>query len=211
VKQPEKPTILNRRKLITGVAVSAGIGLSVLAPVPGFAAPTPAKAAKDPIVRFMNRSAEKLLKAARDGSPRGFLRFIMRYTDVSGIAMYSLGAYQADLQKKYRKTYFRGMARYITRYFTYQSRQYRVIRAEVGEKSWQEGDAYYIDTKLTLVSGATYNVRWQIVRRKKRYKISNVRVLGFWLAQFQRSQFESFISRQGGKVNALVAVLQSRK
>jgi len=211
VKQPENPEILSRRKVLTGVAVTAGIGLTVLSPAPGVAGPTSAATKKDPIVRFMNRSAERLLKAARDGSPRGFLRFITRYTDVSGIAMYSLGSYQADLEKKYRKTYFRGMARYITRYFTYQSRQYRVIRAEVGEKSWQDGDAYYVDTKLTLVSGATYNVRWQIVRRKKRYKIANVRVLGFWLAQFQRSQFESFISRQGGRVNALVAVLQSRK
>ena len=203
-KQPEIPASLNRRRILAGVAATAGIGLTPLTPAP-------ALAATDPIVRFMNRSAERLLKAARDGSPRGFLRFILRYTDVSGLAMYSLGSYQSGLQKKYRKIYFRGMARHITRYFTYQSRQYRVVRAEVGDKSWREGDAYYIDTKLTLLNGSTYNVRWEIVRRKGRYKIANVRVLGFWLASFQRSQFEGFISKQGGRVNALVAVLHNRK
>jgi len=190
--------------MLAGVAATAGIGLSVTVPASAYAA-------KDPIVQFMTRSAERLLKAARQGSPRGFLRFIMRYTDVSGLAMYSLGSYQAGLQKKYRKIYFRGMARHITRYFTYQSRQYRIVKAEVGEKSWREGDFYYVDTKLTLLTGSTYNVRWQIVRRKGRYKIANVRVLGFWLARFQRYQFERFISRQGGRVTALVAILDSRK
>ena len=190
--------------MLTGAAATAGIGMSALTP-------TPASAAKDPIVQFMNNSAQRLLKAARNGSPKGFLRFIMRYTDVSGLAMYSLGSYQSGLQKKYRRMYFRGMARHIMRYFTYQSRQYRVVRAEVGEKSWREGDSYYIDTKLTLLTGSTYNVRWEIVRRKNRYKIANVRVLGFWLARFQRSQFENYIAKQGGRVNALVAVLHNRK
>jgi len=193
---------INRRKILTGVAASAGVGWSGL---------TPAYAAKDPVVRFMNRSADRLLKIARNGSPKGFLRFILRYTDVSGIALYSLGSYRSGLQKKHQKIYFRGMARHISRYFATQSRQYRVVRAEIGETSWQEGDAHFIDTKLTLVTGATYNVRWQLVRRKGRLKIANVRVLGFWLARFQRNQFEGFIAKQGGKVTDLVAVLHNRK
>lgn len=197
-------TPLNRRKLLTGMAATASVGLSGVAP-------TTAYAAKDPIVQFMNRSARKLLKAARRGSPKRFLRFIMRHTDVGGIAMYSLGSYRTGLQKKHQRIYFRGMARHIMRYFTYQSQQYHVVKAEVGEKSWQEGDSHYIDTKLTLLTGSTYNVRWQIVQRRGRYKIANVRVLGFWLARFQRSQFEGFISKKGGRVTALVAALQSRK
>ena len=198
------PETLSRRKVLAGVAASTGIGISGLAIAP-------AHASKDTIVDFMNRSANILLKAALNSSPKEFLKFIMRYTDVDGIAIYSLGSYRSGLEKKYEKTYIRGMARHITRYFTYQSRQYRIIKVEVGKKSWQVEDAYYIDTKLTLVNGATYDVLWQIVRRKGRYKIANVRVLGFWLAKFQRIQFETYISKQGGSVNALVAVLQSRK
>ena len=203
--QPENtPKNLSRRKVLAGVAASTGIGLSGLTIAP-------AHASKDTIVDFMNRSANILLKAALNSSPKAFLNFIMRYTDVGGIAIYSLGSYRAGLEKKYEKTYIRGMARHITRYFTYQSRQYRIIKVDVGKKSWQVEDAYYIETKLTLVNGSTYNVLWQIVRRDGRYKIANVRVLGFWLAKFQRTQFETYISKQGGSVNALVAILKSRK
>jgi len=200
----ELPETLSRRKVLVGVAASTGIGMSGLAI-------TPAHASKDTIVDFMNRSSNILLKAALNSSPKAFLNFIMRYTDVGGIAIYSLGSYRSGLEKKYEKTYIRGMARHITRYFTYQSRQYRIFKVDVGKKGWQVEDAYYIDTKLTLVNGASYNVLWQIVRRKGRYKIANVRVLGFWLAKFQRIQFETYISKQGGSVNALVAVLQKRK
>jgi len=204
-KQPEKMhKTLSRREALAGAAVSTGIGLSGLTILP-------ANAAKDSVEAFMKRSTRKLLKAALNSSPKQFLNFIMRYTDVGGIAIYSLGSYRSGLEKKYERTYFSGMARHITRYFTYQSRQYRIAKVEVGKKSWQVEDAYYINTKLTLLTGATYNVLWQIVRRNGRYKIANVRVLGFWLARFQRVQFESYISKQGGKVNALVAILQSRK
>lgn len=195
---------LNRRAILAGVAASASVGFTGIAPSPAFAR-------ADPVVTFMNRSAKKLLNAARSGSAKAFLRFILRYTDIGGISMYSLGSYQSGLQKKHRKIFFKGTARHITRYFTYQSRKYPILKAEIGEKSWQEGDTHYIDTKITLITGATYNVRWQIVRRKKRFRISNVRVLGFWLAKFQRSQFESYIAKKGGDVEALVAALHYRK
>lgn len=208
---PNKQKSFCRRKAIIQSAAIACFGLALLVSAPAFAAKNPGAAAKDPIVSFMKIAADKMLDAARDGSPKGFLKFILRYTDVGGIALYSLGSYQSGLLQKHRKIYFRGMARHITRYFTQQSRQYRIARAEIGKKSWKVDEAYYIDTKLTLVTGSSYNVRWQIVRRNNSFKISNVRILGFWLARFQRNQFENYINKQGGRVTALVAVLHNRK
>lgn len=195
---------LNRRKILAGAAAGASLGLTGLGTSPAFAR-------KDPVVTFMNRSAKKLLNAARSGSPKAFLRFILRYTDIGGISMYSLGEYRTRLLKKHQKIYVKGTARHIMRYFTSQSRKYPILKAEIGEKSWQEGDSHFIDTEITLITGASYSVRWQLIQRKNRFKISNVRVLGFWLLGFQRSQFESYISKQGGKVEALVSALHYRK
>ncbi len=202
--QHNRQIYLSRRKILAGLAGTTAIGFSG----PGI---TSAQAKTDPVVHFMKRASKTLLKAAKKGSSAAFLRFILRNTDVSGIALYSLGTYKSGLQKKHQKIYFRGMARHITRYFTYQSQKYRIVKAEVGKASWQEGGASYVDTKITLNTGSAYTVRWQIVRRKGRYKIANVRVLGFWLARFQRNQFESFIARQDGRVSALVAALYYRK
>ena len=203
-QQHKAPKSLNRRKILTGAVSSAGIVLTDLAPVP-------ALAKTDPVVQFMKRSAKKLLNAAQHGSPKRFLSFISRYTDLSGIALYCLGNYKASLQKKHQRIYFQGTARHITRYFTYQSRKYQIAKADVGESSWEENGAHYVDTKVTLLTGSTYNVRWQIVRRNGRFKIANVRVLGFWLLGFQRKQFVNYIVKKGGKVTALVAVLHARK
>ena len=43
---------------------------------------------------------------------------------------------------------------------------------------------------------------------KRGYKITNVRVLGFWLAWFQRKIFLDFIRKRGGSVKALVTAAE---
>ena len=99
--------VLNRRKVLAGAAASAGVGITGLGA-------TAALAAKAPAVLFMERSAKKLMKAAQHGSPKSFLNFIKRYTDVGGIALYSLGDYKGGLKKKFHSAYFNGRTRAYT-------------------------------------------------------------------------------------------------
>ncbi|MGI9413107.1 MAG: ABC transporter substrate-binding protein [Hyphomicrobiales bacterium] len=189
---------ISRRRLLAGAAAVLCLGL------PGT---EPANAAADPIVRFMKKVKAPLLNAARTASSKQFLSVIRTHADVSGIALYSLGAYRAGLARSHRRRYYRGVARYMSRYFALMSQQYRVVKAEVSGKSWRRGDAHYIDTKVFLSDGSAYAVRWELKRAGKGYKITNVRVLGFWLAWFQRKIFQEFIRKRGGSVKALVTAL----
>lgn len=167
----------------------------------------PADAASDRAVAFMKKLRVPLLHAARTASSKQFFNVIKRHADVNGIALYSLGLYKDGLASSHRTRYYHGVARYMARYFALQSKEYRVIEAEVIDKSWREGDSDYVDTNVVLENGSKYSVRWQLKRTKGGFKIVNVRVLGFWLAYFQRQQFQDFIKRRGGSVNALVAAL----
>ena len=190
---------ITRRRLLAGVTAAVCVGL------PGA---MPADAATDPIVRFMTKVKKPLLNAARTASSKQFLSVIKTHADVSGIALYSLGPYRAGLARSHRKQYYRGVARYMSRYFALMSQEFRVNKAELTGKSWRKGDAHYIDSKVFLSNGASYAVRWEVKRNgKKGYKITNVRVLGFWLAWFQRKIFLDFIRKRGGSVKALVTAL----
>lgn len=191
---------MSRRQLLSGAAALLVLGAG--GPVAG-----PALAASDPVLAFMKRLRVPLLHAARTASSKQFYKVIQRHVDINGIALYSLGTYKDGLARSHRNRYYRGVARYMSRYFALQSKEYRIVNAEIVPKSWREGDSYYVDTNVILENGARYSVRWQLQRRKGGYKIVNVRVLGFWLAYFQRQQFQDFIKRRGGSVNALVAAL----
>ena len=189
-----------RREVLCGAAAAAALGVSGLAGAP-------AHAATDRAVVFMRQLRGPLLQAAKTASSKQFLRLIQGHADVTGIALYSLGSYRNGLERSHRTRYYRGVARYMSRYFALQSQEYRVASAEVLSPSWKDGESIYVDSKVILENGTVYTVRWQLKARGSTFKVVNVRVLGFWLAYFQRLQFEGFIRKRGGSVYALVAAL----
>lgn len=189
---------LTRRTLVAAMVASACVGTSGVGQAN----------AADAVVAFMNQIREPLLAAAITGSRASFKRVIRKYADISGIAMYSLGTYRDGLEGSRRDAYYNGVVRYMSHYFATMAEEYKVENAGVTGESWQEGDLHYVDSRIYLKDGgSTYNVRWELVKDGGSYKIRNVRVLGFWLAYFQRKQFERFIASRGGSVNALVAAL----
>ncbi len=191
---------VSRRGLLAGLGALALVGTQA-------SVPQSAYAATDRVAKFMNRLKGPLLRAAKEHSPSRFLRVIRSHADVPNIALYSLGSYRDGLDRSRRRAYYTGVARYMANYFALMSKEYKVVDAEVVGNSWNEGDDYYIDTKITLESGSTYNVRWQLKKKDGKFKIADVRVLGFWLAWLQRQQFQSFIESRGGSVNSLVVAL----
>lgn len=191
---------ITRRAWLGGAAAVLGLRA-------GGAYVEPADAASDRAVNFMKQLRGTLLNAAKTASSKQFLRVIQGHADVTGIALYSLGSYRKGLARAHQSRYYRGVARYMSRYFALQSREYRVTSAKVISPSWEDGGSHYVDSKVTLEGGSVYTVRWELKARGASFKVVNVRVLGFWLAYFQRQQFEEFIRKRGGSVNALVAAL----
>lgn len=190
---------LTRRKVLGGAAAVAGLTAGGLSSQPAEAA--------DAAVNFMNQLRGPLLQAARTASSKQFMQIIQARADVTGIALYSLGSFKNGLERSHRTRYYLGVARYMARYFSLMSQEYRVSDAKIVGKSWKDGDSTYVDSKVNLESGENYTVRWELKQRGGSFKVVNVRVLGFWLAYFQRLQFEEFIRKRGGSVNALVAAL----
>ncbi len=191
---------LSRRTVLGGAAATAGLATTGLSGAP-------ADAATDRAVTFMTQLRGPLLRAAKTASSKQFLRIIQAHADVTGIAIYSLGSFKNGLERSHRSRYYHGVARYMSRYFEIQSQEYRVTGAKIISPSWKDGDSTYVDSKVDLEGGSVYTVRWELKQRGGTYKVVNVRVLGFWLAYFQRLQFEEFIRKRGGSVNALVAAL----
>ena len=158
-------------------------------------------------VKYMQKVASDMMAAQRRGTPESFARAIKRHADVQAIAMYSLGRYRGSLPPAKRGAYYRGVREFMARYFANQSRKYRIVKAEIGADARVSGEAVLVDTKVWLKSGATYKIVWRLVKRRGRYRVSDVSVLGFSLAFLQRGIFYRFLQKKSGDVNALVAAL----
>ncbi len=185
-----------------GVAVAAGTG-SLPARAGAARAATPAH----PAVRYMQRVAAELLRAYRHGTIASFDKVLARHADVPSIAMYSLGRYSDRLPSAKRHLYYRGVRAFMARYFAEQSRKYEIVKGWIEDTPVKDGDDWLVRSKVKLASGSTYNVVWRVARRRGRWKVLDVKVMGFSLAYLQRGLFHRYLERKNGDVNALVAAL----
>jgi phospholipid transport system substrate-binding protein len=168
---------------------------------------SPAVAADHPSVAFMRQFGKDMLAAHRIGTVGKFAGVIEAYADVAGISNYSLGQYKPNLRANQRSRYYQGVVTFMSRYFAEQSREYRVAKYEIGEASVDQNKDVIVASKVYLLSGQTYNVRWKLKWTGGTYKVADVKVLGFSLTYLQRGLFTSYISKRKGDVSQLVAAL----
>jgi phospholipid transport system substrate-binding protein len=164
-------------------------------------------AANEPPARYMQRVAKELVAAARSGSQGTFATVVRSHADVTSIGLYSLGSYAGGLPQAERPSYFSGMVNFIARYAAKEAPKYPVASAVVTGQTEETKTGVYVDTRVTLTSGTTYDVRWWLVRRGGTYKIRDAEVLGFWMSPFLKDLFEKYINENGGNPRALVIAL----
>ena len=196
---------MTSRRTILSTAFALLICLALL-PVP-IADAAKKKSRQHPAVKQMEKVADELIAAQRTGTISSFSNVIRRHADVPDIANFSIGRYRSKLPKSKRSAYYRGVRRFMARYFANNSKKYRVAKAIINPTVTPSGKDVFVDTKVRLKSGSTYNVRWRLAKRRGRYRITDVKVLIFSLVTQQRALFYNFLSKKNGDVNALVLAL----
>lgn len=171
-------------------------------------AAAPALAAGDhPSVVYMRQVAKDLLSAHRQGTVSAFMRVVQRHAAVADIASFALGKYSGNLKASQGQRYQRGVATYMARYFATQSHEYTIAKYEIGEAQVDDDKNVMVQSRVFLVTGQTYNVGWKLVWQGGRYRVRDVKVLGFWMTNFQRSDFVAFLDKRNGDIATLIEVL----
>jgi phospholipid transport system substrate-binding protein len=156
---------------------------------------------------YMKRVGNELVAAARSGSASQFAMVLNANADVRSIALGALGSYVHSLPRSERPVYFNGMINFIARYAAKEAPKYPVARFVVTAQSKEDVRGTYVDSRITLSSGDSYDVRWLVVRRDEGYKVRDAQVIGFWMTSFLDNLFQNYISENGGNPRALVVAL----
>ncbi len=172
-----------------------------------FALATPVSAESP--TRFMQRVANKLISAQRNGSRAAFAQVIRSHADLSTIGLYSLGQYRKRLRREDRQPYFSGVVNFMAQYVSGEAPKYPVVKAVVIGRTKETRRGLHVDSVISLRDGSSYDVRWWLIRRGSTYKVGDAEVLGFsGLAQLKRL-FEGFLQQNNGNPRKLVARLNS--
>jgi len=192
---------LSRRSLTLAI-LACVVGLTAL-----FGSVTVVHAKDDPAVKFMRRAAAQLINAQKKGSAGAFEQVVKRYGHVPAIGLYALGNYRRGLAHGDRRSYYRGLARFIGRYASKEAPKYPVARVVFAPSAIRDGRSVMVDSQIILKDGSTYDVRWMLIPNRKTFKVRDAQVLSFWVSPFLQQLFQNYISENGGRVGSLVMAL----
>ena len=153
------------------------------------------------------RSAGNSRRLPAHARPASCRPCIQRYADVSYIGLFSLGSYRNQLSPPERNTYYSGMVKFIGRYAATEAPKYTVAKVEWSDQSIKGASGIMVDSKVTLVDGSSYDVRWLVVPYGGSFKVRDAMVLSLWMTPFLKKLFEDYIAQNGGNPRALVAAL----
>ncbi len=157
--------------------------------------------------QYMQRVANELVAASRTASPTAFATVLRSHADLPAIGLTALGGYASSLPRSDRPAYYNGMVNWIARYAAKEAPKYPVGKAVVLGQSSASAGSTYVDSRITLRDGSTYDVRWRIVKRGNVYKVREAEIIGFEMTSFLNTLFQNYISENGGNPKALVIAL----
>lgn len=170
-------------------------------------ATTSGSALAESAAAYMQRVANQLIAAQQAGTEADYATVLRSHADVPAIAITALGSYAQSLAKSDRPAYYAGMINFISNYASREGPKYPVKRAVMTGQTQETAKGIYVDSRVTLVNGDTYDVRWRIVRRGEAYKVREVEVLGFEMTTFLDTAFQNYIGANGGDPRNLVVAL----
>lgn len=156
---------------------------------------------------YMQRVQNELMAAQRAGSSAAFQNVLRKHMDVPSIGLTALGEHARTLPKTERPAYFNGMIRFISNYAAKEAPKYPVANAVVTGLGEETKGGATVDSRITLRSGESYDIRWRLVRSGQTFKVRDAQVVGFWMTSFLDNLFQNYITENGNNPRALVMAL----
>jgi phospholipid transport system substrate-binding protein len=132
--------------------------------------------------------------------------------DVKRIGRFVLGRYARGVRPESIDEYnglFEDLivATYAARFAEYSGQQFVIKRVATPKK---RGDSIVMTEIRPHDGGPSIRVDWQVHSVEEAYKIVDVRVEGVSMSVTQREEFTTVIRKNGGKVDALLAILRKK-
>jgi phospholipid transport system substrate-binding protein len=139
----------------------------------------------------------------------GLRQLFATYFDSGHIAAFALGRYRSIATPQQQEEYFR-------LYEDYTAASYGAQLAQVGTAPFQvtgshaQGAETIVNSQIIRSGGSAVSIDWTVVNRHGKNKITDVNIGGSSMKVTQRNEFAQWIENNGGRFDALLAVLRQQ-
>jgi phospholipid transport system substrate-binding protein len=194
--------------LMFRVFMALGMALALVLAVPGRGT-----AAQDPQAVVNYVGSHGMAAVGTNVSPAQRIvqlrELFQDYFDVPSIAEFALGRYRSSANPQQQQEYL-GLYRdytvhaYDTQLGRYGAAPFRVT----GSRS--DGEQTVVTSEITRSGGSRVEIDWYLVNRRGDYKITDLSIGGISMKVTQRDEFARWIQNNGGRFDALLAVLRQQ-
>jgi len=195
--------VMHRRAFMACVALFIGVSAATL--------PANASAGAGEFIKAMAGRAIDVLKqtSGEEQKREAEFRKIFRDNfDIPEIGRFVLGIHWRNATEAQRSEYLKEFENYVVRTYAERLSKYSGEQFEVGRVQ-DAGEKQYVDSVIRQPNGAPpIRIVWEVEKRGGGYKVVDLKIENVSMSQTQRSEFGSYISQNGGKVDALIARLK---
>jgi phospholipid transport system substrate-binding protein len=174
----------------------------------------PAQAADGPAAQLIEKVAAEVIELVKktQGPQReaGIRLVLENYFDLPYMGRQALATHweatNPELRERFLKAVVSAEARaYSERFGQYGGQTVNVIRV-----STRPNGASAVDSKLNQSNGQPIAIQWEVRDSGQGLRITDVKIEGVSMVMTRRSDFNSYIQNNGGKVEALIGELEKR-
>ena len=202
------PLSLLNHRLLSAIAVCGAL-LFTAAPATAACAPE--------AEQFIDKIGTDALNILRDpsNSPKdreaAFRTLLVGNSDIRRIAIFALGQYARKPTPEQKEEYIKLVEDFIAKVYVTRLSEYSDETFEVLGSRPKGKKEMLVKSRITFPSGRDpVEVEWWLLRNGDCFKIFDVKVVGIWLAQEQRSSFTSVIRNNGNQFAALIEHLTAQ-
>lgn len=174
----------------------------------------PAEAADGPAAQLIEKVAAEVIELIKaDKGARleaGIREVLLKYFDIPYMGRAALATHWNATSPDQRERFLKAVVSSEARAYTERFSQYGGQTLAVTRVMQRGGGVSVVDSKLNQTNGQPINIQWEVRDTGQGLRITDVKIEGVSMVMTHRSDFNSYISSHGGKVEPLIDELEAK-
>jgi phospholipid transport system substrate-binding protein len=201
--------VLAVRRAVLRLAAVALLASPIAAPLvsPAFAA--------DPSAELISSTAVQVIDIIKSTTPsparqNAIQQVLETKFDLPFMAQTALGTHWAKTTPEQQARFLKATASAEARAYSERFGSYLGQTLTMGKTTARANGVYVVDSRLNQSNGQPIKLEWEVRQGAQGLRITDVKVEGVSMVMTRRSDFNSYIQNNGGKVQPLIDELEAR-
>jgi phospholipid transport system substrate-binding protein len=196
--------LLAGRRLVFRLAAGATLASAL-------ASPAFANDAASELIAATAQQVIDIIKATQGAARQAAIKQVLQTRfDLPYMAQVALGTHWAKSTPEQQERFVKATAAVEAKAYSERFGQYLGQTLTINKTLTRPNGVYIVDSRLNQSSGQPIKLEWEVRQLPAGLRITDVKVEGVSMVMTRRSDFNSYIQQNGGKVQPLIDELESR-